>query len=379
MISFVHKYIIKNYTATAAVASLKSTHLCFLNSTQRYLSENVSSRITTIKGLFENYGFTETQISKMLKYPFMLSLNLDIVKSKLDYFQSYGFTPNDLGYILTGDAHVIRSGLENSIIQSCEILNGLLKDNKSVIGVVKRSTRVLKQDLSKSLLPNIELLRQDGVPEYRILTILKDQPRSLLIGTDKFKIWVEEIKEMGFDPRKCHFAGAIYTWSGFSKETRNRKWDLYKKWGWSDDDILLAFRKQPAIMMTSEEKIERVMDFLVNKMGWDASQVSSCPLAVRHSLESWTMPRCLVVQFLLSKGVLKENLTLKSFILLKGGKFRERYVDRFCVEFPQVLNLYGITEDNGLNLQLKFLPRQKNSSTSYAVQKKKQEVPVPIS
>ncbi|KAL8097123.1 hypothetical protein AgCh_030286 [Apium graveolens] len=112
---------------------------------------------------------------------------------------------------------------------------------------------------------------------------------------------------MGFDPGKSHFARAINVWSQLSKETRERKWDVYTIWGWSDDEIVLAFKKHPNIMVTSEEKIQRVMDFLVNKMGWNASQVSSCPHALMHSLEKWTQPRCLVVKFLLSKGVLKRT------------------------------------------------------------------------
>ncbi|KAK1393642.1 Transcription termination factor like [Heracleum sosnowskyi] len=298
----------------------------------------------------------------LAKYPFMLSLNVGKAKSKLDFLSNYGFTSDDLCQILVDDGHVIKRGLENCIVPSCEILKGLFQDRKSVIFVVKKFPRVLKQDLSKSLVPNVELLRLYGVPYSRILEMVKHQPRSFLNGAEKFKIFVGEIREMGFDPGKSHFAGAIYMWSGFSKETRERKWDLYRKLGWSDDEILLAFKKQPHIMITSEEKIERVMDFLVNKMGRDASQVSSCPHVIMHSLENWTMPRCLVVQFLLSKGLVKENLTLNSFIVLKGGKFRERYVDRFCVEFPQVLNLYGVTEDNRLNLHPKFLPGEKISS-----------------
>ncbi|KAL8101409.1 hypothetical protein AgCh_033335 [Apium graveolens] len=353
--------MLKNKNATV-IASLNSTHLCFLNSTHRHLSENVSSKLTCIKALFENYGFTDTQVSKLLeKYPFMLSLNVDRAKAKLDFLHSYGFKSRDLCQILAANGYVMRRSLDAYIKPSCEILKGLLKDCKSVIVLVKKHPRVMKYDLSKAVVPNIELLRHYGVPNSRILAMLKQQPTSLLNSANRFKIIVREIREMGFDPGKSPFLGAINVWSGLSKETRERKWDLFRMWGWSDDEILLAFKKQPTMMMTAEEKIQRVMDFLVNKMGWNASEVASYPNAIMHSFEKWTMPRCLVVQFLLSKGVLKD-LTLRSFIKLRGDKFRKQYVDRFCVKFPQVLNLYGVTEDNRLKLQLQFLHRGGNSS-----------------
>ncbi|KAK1384712.1 Mitochondrial transcription termination factor family protein [Heracleum sosnowskyi] len=338
--------MLKNNNAIA-ITCLKSTHLCFLNSTHRYLSQNVSSKLTSIKALFKNYGFSDTQVSKLIKkYPSVLSLKIGTAKPKLDYLHSYGFTPNDLCKVLEADLNILRRSLVNWIIPSCELLKSFLKDNASVIVAVKRNARVLRNDLSKTVKPNVELLLNLGVPEYRILVMLRDQTGNLIQPTQKLKAIIEEITELGFRPEKRSFLDAIHLFSGLSKSTRDRKWDLYRQWGWSDDEILSAVRKQPFIMATSEEKIDRVMDFLVNKMGWGVSQVSYRPLTVMHSLENWTMPRCLVVKFLLSKGVLKENLTLSSFIGLSGKKFRERFVDGFSENFPEVITLYGGADDN---------------------------------
>ncbi|KAK1384713.1 hypothetical protein POM88_022448 [Heracleum sosnowskyi] len=346
----------------ASITCLKSTHLCFLNSTHRYLSHNVQSEITVtrkddepVKGLFKNYGFSDTQILKLIKkYPSILSLNIGIAKPKLDYFRSYGFTSNDICHILEVDRCILRCNLENRIIPSFEFLKSLLQDNASVIVAVKRNSRVLMKDISKNVSPNIELLLNHRVPENRILVMLRDQLSNLTTHTEKFKAVIEEIKEFGFVPEKKSFLNAILLFTRLSKSTRERKWDLYRKWGWSEDEILSALRKQPFIMTTSEEKIERVMDFLVNKMGWGVSQVSYHPKAIMHSLENWTMPRCLVVKFLLSKGVLKKNLTLGSLLGLNEEIFRKRFVDQFCVNFPEVIVLYGGVEENAQKFSRKI-------------------------
>ena len=46
-----------------------------------------------------------------------------------------------------------------------------------------------------------------------------------------------------------------------TKSTWDKKVDTYKKWGWTDDEILAAFKKHTWCMMVSEEKMTAVMDF----------------------------------------------------------------------------------------------------------------------
>lgn len=337
MFSYIYKNIIKNI----ASVSLKSPHSCFLN--QRYYSDTVKNNSTAC--LLKNYGLTEPQITSLLsKRPSILSLNEDkIIKPRLDLFTSYGFSSSDIYHILVSDIEILKRGIKNQIVPCCEFLRSIVKDNESFIATVKRSTWVLKHDYKYNLQPNIEILREYGVPEYRIAKFLQVQPRVLMLGSDRFNMLVREVLELGFDPGKSHFLAAVNAIIGLSKETRERKWDLYKKWGWTDDEILLAFRKQPGVLVASEAKVERVFSFLIKKMGWDTSHVSSCPIVIMHSLENWTMPRCFVVQFLLSNGVLEKDITLTSFIVPMENQFIKQYVDKYCLKYPKVLDLYKRT------------------------------------
>nr|POF15091.1 hypothetical protein CFP56_51177 [Quercus suber] len=90
---------------------------------------------------------------------------------------------------------------------------------------------------------------------------------------------------MGFNPSRMKFALAIFALRAMSKSTWERKVDVYKKWGLSDNDIFLAFGRHSWYMMASEETIMRVMDLLVNKMGMDSSLFIKCPGLVSLSLE----------------------------------------------------------------------------------------------
>ena len=44
--------------------------------------------------------------------------------------------------------------------------------------------------------------------------------------------------------------------------------ELYKRWGWTKDDSLLAFKKFPQFMFCSDDKIVEFMNFLMRDMVW---------------------------------------------------------------------------------------------------------------
>lgn len=339
-------YIYRNNTLINCVnTSLNSRHFSIFK--QSSFSKNVKDDIIdrrdeSVASIFESCGFTRAQISSLFTAsPLLLSLNKEKTRPMLQFLRNNGFSSSDLCFILALDPGVMTRDMERQIIPSYEYLKSVLKNNESVVTAVKRSTWLFKQDIGKNLTPNIKLLQNYGVPDHRILGLLKNQPRSMLQNVDRFKRLAEVVRGMGFKPGKCHFVTAFHVKNGLSETVWKRKWDLYKKWGWSDNEILSAFMRQPQFMAVSEKKVDGVMDFLVNKMGWKISKISGCPAVVMHSLENWTVPRCLVIHFLLSKGVVPEDFRLSTVIVSLESRFVEKYVDKYCAIFPEVLQLYA--------------------------------------
>ncbi|KAA8519382.1 hypothetical protein F0562_013638 [Nyssa sinensis] len=308
MLRFLCNKLLKN---TSCVVELTQLYILQKNpygnlkTFSKKVYSDTSETESTVLSLFRTYGFTETEISGLIsKRPELLSYNPDkALKPKLDFFNSIGVSSSVLVKILSMDPAVLKRNLENQIIPSYQFLKIVLHTNENVIATIKRSSWVLKHDLRKYIEPNISLLREHGVPAFRILSFLKTQPRAFMQLPERFSTIVEEVKEMGFDPSKWNFLNAIHALTGFSKSTWDRKSEVYRKWGWSNDEILLAFKRKPMCMAASEKKINQVMDFLINKMGWTASDVARCPVVFLSSFENWTMPRCLVVQLLLSNGL----------------------------------------------------------------------------
>ncbi|CAL5395651.1 unnamed protein product [Camellia sinensis] len=184
-------------------------------------------------------------------------------------------------------------------------------------------------------------MRQHGVPESKVVFLLTTQPRSFIMKPDEFKKIIYEVKEMGFDPSRKHFVLAVHALTSMSKSTWQRKVEVYGKWGWSEEQTILAFGKNPWCMMASEEKIMAVMNFYVNTMGWESSRIARRPKWISLSLEKRIIPRCSVVQVLLSKGLIdKKRLSLATLLESTESLFLEKFVIQYNEQAPQLLKLY---------------------------------------
>jgi mTERF domain-containing protein len=101
---------------------------------------------------------------------------------------------------------------------------------------------------------------------------------------------------------------------------------------------LAAFKRCPNCMLSLEEKITKIMNFLVNRIGSPSKHIATDPSLITLSLEKRTIPRCSVVQILLAKGLVKNNLAWGTFLKLTERMFLEKIVIKFRV--PELLNVY---------------------------------------
>ncbi|XP_044500611.1 uncharacterized protein LOC123221770 [Mangifera indica] len=217
---------------------------------------------------FKNNGFSETQISDLIRrYPKLTLYNPEKTLSpKLEFFHSKGFSSPDLAKMICCYPRILESSLKNRIIPSFTYLINFLQSTEKTITVVKRYPAIIYCDLQKHLTPKVNYLLESGVPEPNIIMFLYNWPMALL-HYPRLKGAVDFVKKMGFNPLRSLFIVAVSTVLLTQKSEWHKKFDVYKRWGWSEEEILTAFQKHPWCMMTSENKIMAVMDFFVNRMG----------------------------------------------------------------------------------------------------------------
>ncbi|XP_031739012.1 uncharacterized protein LOC116402803 [Cucumis sativus] len=292
--------------------------------------------------LLANHGFSQSQISDVVKrYPGILSANPEkTLLPKLSFFQSKGFSSPEIVKFLRSNPWSLRASLNKRIIPAFDYIQAVFGSEEKTLAVIKQFVGILVKDLRISVGPNIEILKQIGVPDSNILRYLQYQPRVFLKNPILFKETVERVVEMGFNPQQLQFVVAVFALRSMTKSTWDKKVAVYRKWGFSEEEIRLSFRKHPWCMMRSEDKINGVMDFFVNKMGFNSSVAARRPVLLSLSLKKRIFPRGYVYQVLVSKGLIKKHHNPLLFFESPENCFIEKFINPHKEQIPGLLESY---------------------------------------
>ncbi|KAK1408493.1 hypothetical protein QVD17_40322 [Tagetes erecta] len=343
--SFTVTYLINSCGVSPESANLTSRRLDLSKS---------PNTADSVLALFNKQGFTKSQLSKAVsKHPRILLS--DPEKTLLPNFKilkSLGLSNAELVRILTLIPKSFASSkFQDTALHSVEYLRNVLGTDDKVVSAIKRFPLVLTYNLQVYATENIQLLLEVGVPELTVKAMLAQQPRTFFTTADRFRKVVRDVQEMGFEPSKLRFLLAVHAVRAMSKTTWDTKVEVYKKWGWSKDEILMAFEKYPGCMIASTDKITRILDFLVNTMGWERSFIVQWPIVFCFSLEKRVIPRCLVYQYLEEKGLIEEeeDFCFTKWLMYSETKFLKWVVKRYEEEAHEILKLYRrhLNEANG--------------------------------
>jgi mTERF domain-containing protein len=160
--------------------------------------------------------------------------------------------------------------------------------------------------------------------------------------------------KLGFDPNKLRFVIAIRSMA-MSKTLWEQKVKAYRSCGLSEDEIYSAFKRNPLFMATSEKKLKKSMSFFVNKLKMKPSLISKKPILILYSLEKRIIPRCSVLQLLMSKRLIKEYTCIYHVFVMSENKFMEKFVSKYQNEVPDVVRAHqGKIEFEGFPMDLKM-------------------------
>ncbi|MED6207611.1 hypothetical protein PIB30_037308 [Stylosanthes scabra] len=231
------------------------------------LTFETSEKPDAVVAFFKSHGLSEAAAFKVLRFtPRLLVTNPErTLQPKIDFFKSKGFSTSDISKIIVGWPPILTRSLQNEIIPCFDFLESMILSKEMLLRTVIRYAGVLC-DLESCIIPNVKLLRDAGVPESLIVKFIQYFPLSLKAPLKKFKEAVQEAKEMQLDPLRLQFVIVVHVMLNVSKTTWARREGIFRRWGWTDDDISAAFRVHPFCISVSDNKIEAIMDFLVNTL-----------------------------------------------------------------------------------------------------------------
>ncbi|KAL5980593.1 hypothetical protein ACLOJK_028501 [Asimina triloba] len=308
---------------------------------------NSDSVLTFLK----SNGFSDTHIKSMVtQVPRLLGFDAESnLRPKIQFFKD-GLPDSDVVEFIALRPSILRYSLERNIKPVFNFLISHLGRNDLVIKSLKRT--MFRHNLHRMMIPNVQVLKSCGVPDYHISRVIMLQPTMLMKDPHLFDENVKKILKMGFNPLNHRFADGVRM-VGLSRPIWDMKYKLYRSFGWSDEQVMSAFRLHPSFFGASAEKIKKAMNFFVNKLGWNLSYISSKPSLVSLSLEKRILPRQRFLDALAAKGLIpRDKMFKKESYVLSKKQFFENYVVNFQVRFPEILKLYeGIMGGNDQHIK----------------------------
>ncbi|OVA04406.1 Mitochodrial transcription termination factor-related [Macleaya cordata] len=338
--SFVVEYLINSCGLPPETAYSAADKLCYLSSTEKP---------DWVLSLLKNHGFTKTQIARLISnMPSILRLPPYIdLQPKLKYFFDMGVSRSEVADLIASNPVILDENLLNCIIPVFNFLKSYFNDNADILTIVKRWPEIFRYSLEYYVIPNIATFRDHGVPDCNIKKFLISTPRTLGMGCIRFSATVEVVKKLGIDPSSRTFLSAVRAIAPMSKSTWGDKWtiwedkfNVFRELGWSENDILSMFKKNPGCMVGTEWKIRRGLEFFIEKYKWKPAEFLLHPWLLRLSLEKRIIPRCAVFEILKSKGIIGEELKVASALKVSEKDFMEKYVIKYQEQVPEVMEAY---------------------------------------
>ncbi|XP_028753392.1 uncharacterized protein LOC114712982, partial [Neltuma alba] len=244
----------------------------------------------------KSHGFSQPQIVRFIaEIPSFLRYDPEkTFLPKIEFFKSRGVSSSDIPRLICSCPRIMSRSLRKQLIPSFDFFRDVSQSDEKLIKTLQYCSGILL-NANTIARPNMELLREAGVPESNVIKLLQVYPRTLTASPNVFKDIVEEVKNIGINPLKYQFLMAIHVFFCLNKSSLAKRADVYKKWGWSDHDTLVA---------AAEDKIDAIMEFLVHKLGCESSTTSKYPTVFTLSLKRRIVPRGAVIQALLSRGLM---------------------------------------------------------------------------
>lgn len=339
---------------TSSLSTIPSLSVAYLTNSCLLPPEKAASisKLIAIQGrgkadsvfeLLRSYGFSHTQLGELIsRHPSYLLADAETnLRPKMQYLVSLGILRADLPQILFSNKAILSRSLKNQIAPTFDFLKESLTSYEDLVRALRQSGRILGSNVRKYMVPNTITLRDHRVPEQLIGKLMAVKPVTLMLKSDLFQEAVKQVEDLGFRPSRVTFILGVNALALQSKKNWENKREVLMRFGWSEDEFLSAFRTQPMMMLCSEAKLRELMEFFVDTLGLEPSQIAKCPNLFLVSLKKRVIPRCSVLQVLLSNGLIKKcDVTLVTALNMSSMNFFRKYLAPFQESVPDVVEAY---------------------------------------
>eukprot|EP00252_Welwitschia_mirabilis_P010695 TRINITY_DN24128_c0_g9_i1.p1 TRINITY_DN24128_c0_g9~~TRINITY_DN24128_c0_g9_i1.p1 ORF type:complete len:406 (+),score=40.08 TRINITY_DN24128_c0_g9_i1:71-1288(+) len=286
---------------------------------------------------FRNYGVSNSQIERILFHSprELWSGNTESVQNTLKIMESFGFSKEDIADILSRCPYITHLKDLDSHLQSRLSTFG---NAENVVKAVKRLPGILMSS-PRRVETQIKCLRQAGFDDSTISSLIYRSPNILHLTPEKLVRNIKYLRDIGVSEDSRFFLTTLVCMNRGAGNFDQKKRILAKA-GLSEEQIKEVFRKYPAILWKSLEKIQKVMDYLVSVAGVSPDVIVKYPKILVLSIVKRIKPRHEAFKYVSASGSFSKLKSLGRFIQMGEKEFREKFVEG-NPDAHQLLKIYG--------------------------------------
>ncbi|XP_074588294.1 transcription termination factor MTERF8, chloroplastic-like [Curcuma longa] len=296
----------------------------------------------SVLAFFKSYGFDDKSVKNILVFAPQCLL-LDVEKSlapKFRALQDLGLSQSDVVHLVQSNPIAIRDNME-AILSKIKFWQSLVGSEVVLRKFLKHNQWFLGYSIPKRVQPNLEILQECGITGQKLSSILRYHPGIVFQKPDSLKSLVSRVENLGVPRTSGMFHLTLWVLYMVNPNKFKMQMELFRGFGWSEDDFVAAFRKCPTFTTVSVKTLQRKMEFFLNEAGYASSDVMMRPILLAFSLEKRLIPRYQILTFLKSKGYIKSFGKLPTYMNYSEKTFLKMYILRYKDECPDLIDFYA--------------------------------------
>ncbi|OAY59117.1 uncharacterized protein LOC110626072 [Manihot esculenta] len=299
----------------------------------------------SVVNFFKNLGVSNSQIQSAAHlFPQIIFANPDkTLAPKIKVFQDLGIVGHDLGKLISKSSPILGASLTTKLVPCVEILQKHLlndKKNKDLVTVLIRCYRIVTcKNPQARLLSSIAYLESCGIVGSQLSFLLINQPRLLACQESVRRGIVSQTLSMGFSAKSRMLVYGLIAVFCSGDRTVERKYRLFRSFGYSEYECRQIFGKAPYLLTRSEEKLKLKIKFFLNTVKLEKENLVRYAPILMQSMERRVLPRFRVWEILKSKKFLEEKVRVAMFFSTEEV-FVQKYISSFPDEAEELLLAY---------------------------------------
>ncbi|XP_057775096.1 transcription termination factor MTERF15, mitochondrial-like [Salvia miltiorrhiza] len=342
------------------VGSLKLSKNRALSISSKLHCQTLEKPEQTVR-FFRGLGFSDAHIRAIVNSVprLLLSDTEKTLKPKVEFFQELGLSGPLLGTFISRTPCILYCSVDRCLNPRVDLIRKIIATdgrtrskesvNDNLFRIITRCGRIILA--RHTLEDNVAYLKSCGVVGSQLSSLLVRLPRIFTLRYDKLEEVVSRALAMNFTMGSRMLVHGIHVLSCMNSDTFNAKYEVYKAFGFSKEEIDLMFRKSPYIFGLSVATLRRKLELLLSNLKLSRSVVVQIPIMLSMSIEARVMPRYKVLEILKLKGVLKKDPSLSRAMCMQESNFLDTYVLPFKTDVEELLLAYN---DQLLNTSTKI-------------------------